>query len=148
MDENELSALKNFKKKFLHARALFIAVILIMTGANLFHLSQKILETKKQRETVPYVFVGAKFSGLDKILKDVPRVGYYTDKNLDKKAPAAQFAQAQYVLAPIVLDLNYDKHTFVLFDCSTEEKAMDKIKELGFKPLKRNPFGIILARKQ
>ena len=76
-------------------------------------------------------------------------IGYYTDKDLNQKQPAMQFAQAQLVLAPAILDtdINNPRHQFILFDCTTEKKALQKIQALGLIPLKRNNRGIILAKR-
>ena len=81
------------------------------------------------------------------MFKDVKYVGYYTDRNLEESPAAAKFAQAQYILVPAILDLNKTDHEFILFDCSREEIARRKIEEIKALPLKRNKFGIILARK-
>ena len=119
-----------------------LAIILYNTAA----LYKEIRLLGQIRRQIPYIFMGNKFLGLNTVLKSMKYVGYYTDKNLDENKPALQFAQAQYILAPIILDLNNTHHPFVLFDCSSEEVALQKIKENGLTPIKRNQFGIILAR--
>ena len=75
-------------------------------------------------------------------------VGYFTDRDQNLDETAAEFAQAQYAIAPTILDMNYQKHELILLDCTDETVAMAKVKELGAIPLKRNKFGIILAKQR
>jgi len=65
---------------------------------------------------------------------------------MDNKKDAMQFAQAQYKLAPIILDLNNIDHKYIIFDCSNLNTAKEKIKELRLTPIRQNQFGIILTR--
>jgi hypothetical protein len=95
---------------------------------------------------MPYIFMGIQFSGLKDILKNISHMGYYTDKDMDNRADALQFAQAQYTLAPIILDFNNTNYEYILFDCSKEEIAFKKMVETGAVPIRKNQFGIILAR--
>lgn len=100
------------------------------------------MQLRKRR---PYVFLGVKFLGLKDFVGHVQYIGYYTDKDLDQNQNAMQFSQAQYVLAPVILDLNNLRHEFIVFDCTSPKAAMDKIKEIGAVPLRVNQFGVILA---
>ncbi|MCK5579791.1 MAG: hypothetical protein KAJ18_00805 [Candidatus Omnitrophica bacterium] len=109
-------------------------------------MSKKIVQTHHLRQKKPPVFLGIQFAGLDNILKDTEYIGYYTDKSLDDHVPAMQFAQAQYTLAPIVLDFNNINHPFVLIDCSSEKVAFETVKKYRLIPVRRNQFGIVLAK--
>ena len=82
--------------------------------------------------------------GLEKVFKDVRTVGYYTDKDLDSPLAIAQFEQAQYMLAPTILDLNHTEYHWIILDCTSPQVAMETIKRLGLTPLKTHN-GIILA---
>lgn len=136
-----------FLKKFLQARWIFLSLLLGAVSLNTFHLLAMVELTRLKRQHHPFVFYGFLFSGLDQFFARTPYVGYFTDKSFDDKAAAAQFAQAQYMLVPTVLDLNYQRHEWILMDCTSTETAMAKIKELGAVPVKKNKFGIILARQ-
>ena len=124
---------------------LFIAVVIILI--NTIKSVQDIRQTQQKRKQIPFFFPGYKFSGLESIFKDIPSIGYYTDKDLDDEQHAAQFAQAQYILAPTILDWNNLDHDLILLECSNAETAWKKIREIQAIPLKRNNFGIILARR-
>ncbi len=138
--------MKKIPAYFAKSRFIFLPLILVVLAINIQSLSRKILLMKKVRQKIPFLFMGYKFSGLKDILADTQIMGYYTDKDLNQRPAALQFAQAQYILAPIILDLNDIGHEYILFDCSEAEVAQKKIAESGMIPLRKNQFGIILAR--
>ena len=116
---------------------LLIGIILLNTR----QLGLQIIQHQQRKGN----FLGDQFRGLEDILKGQRIVGYYTDKNMDDTLSIAQFEQAQYILAPIILDLNHTDSPFVIFDCTSPQIALNKIKELGFNPVKANNTGIILT---
>jgi hypothetical protein len=140
------SELPNLFSKKLTPQFVFAFLCCLIIGLNLFSFSQEVMETLRVRKTYPYFFHGLQFSGLNHILKGQRRIGYYTDRNIDDLPNALKFSQAQYILAPIMLDLNNTDCEFIIFDCSSPLVAINKIKALKVVPLQINPFGIILAR--
>ena len=126
---------------------LFIVLCLQTLYFNTRNLKKDITKIRERREVSPYISLGSQFSGLKDILKDVQYVGYYTDKNLDDNSAAAQFSQAQYELAPVILDLNNVEHKYVIFDCSTRKIEDHKIAEMGMIPIRRNTLGPITLTK-
>ena len=52
-------------------------------------------------------------------------------KTLSNTLAIAQFEQAQYMLAPTVLDLNHTQYHWVIFDCTSPQAAMGAIQQLG-----------------
>lgn len=128
-------------------RTFLTASLAVITLINCFQLYKETMSIRKIKRVMPFSFPGLRFSGLEAVFEGVERIGFYTDKDVTAGEYAAIFAQAQLVLAPTILDLNNLQHTFILFDCTREEMAMAKIKEIGAIPLKRNQYGIILARR-
>jgi len=122
-----------------------ILILLILNGVNYINRVQSI---KHRREQSTFIFLGNKFAGLPQFLKGVDRVGYYTDRDISDKAPAAQFAQAQLILAPIILDPKHLDHEYIIFDCTSDQVAFKKIKEINAVPMKKNQFGIILTKSK
>jgi hypothetical protein len=122
---------------------LFIA--LILTAAfDLLEAYGQAIHQLGDRTTIPLHSLGFQFIGLENVFKDVRTIGYYTDKDLDNPLSVAQYEQAQYMLAPTVLDLNHTPWHWAIFDCTSPQAAMEAVKRLGFTPLKANR-GIILA---
>ncbi|MCC6758229.1 MAG: hypothetical protein IT395_01205 [Candidatus Omnitrophica bacterium] len=138
---------KSFPLPKLTRAQVFLAAAGALVVFNLYTLTQETFKTVKLRQRHPYTFFGDRFRGIETFVGQAPYLGYYTDKNIEKDSRAAmQYAQAQLVLAPSILDLNNTGHEFIIFDCTTPQAAMAKIKEIGAKPLKANPYGIILAQ--
>jgi hypothetical protein len=123
---------------------ILMGVLLTINGAN---LSKGLREKKAQRARRPYIFWGIKFAGLSEALKDVKRVGYFTSKDLNDHFTALQFAQAQYALAPVILELDDTNHEYLILNYDNPILAIAKAKTIGAKPLKMNPFGVVLAQR-
>ena len=118
-----------------------------LIAAAVFNLCQAYTQAIHQlqdRTTIPLHSLGFQFMGLENVFKDIRTVGYYPDKDLKQPLAIAQFEQAQYMLAPTVLDLNHTQYHWEIFDCTSPQEAMRAIQRLGFTPLKVN-HGIILA---
>ncbi|GEM_PF-2250788 len=123
------------------ARTIFL---FLCTTLIIFNACQLIQTLTPDR---PVRFAGIKFSGLENILKQETHVGYITDLNLKETAPLAEYEQAQYVLAPTILDVNNPDHRFLIVNCSSDASAFSKLKDIGARPLTRNNFGVILAMR-
>ena len=89
--------------------------------------------------------LGAQFQTFMPLLQKTRIAGYYTDKNMEHPLALAQFQQAQYTLAPTVLDLNQTHYALVIFDGTTPEASLAAMQKLGFKPVTAGPTGIFLG---
>ncbi len=130
------------------SQIVFLIAILIVTCINFLDLTRQTKNILKLKKYIPYQFEGYKFSGLQTIFKDIEIVSYMTDKDIKNDKHAKQFAQAQFMVVPTILELNNPEHKYLLFDYEKEENAFKKIKELNAIALKKNKFGIILAQKR
>jgi hypothetical protein len=125
----------------------FLTCLILIAGFDLCTAYIQAMGELTDRTSIPLHSLGFQFMGLENVFKDVRTVGYYTDKDMNNTLAIAQFEQAQYMLAPTVLDLNHTQYHWVIFDCSNPQTALTAIKQLGFTPLKMN-HGIILAYNQ
>jgi len=132
--------------QFSKADLLFLLIIGCFLTFAIFHLPGRLEQMEKIRQKQAYPFVGLQFSRIKDIVHPFPsRIGYMTDKNLSDNIPGMVFSQAQYVLAPAVLDLNGVHHKYILLDYS-DKKLLAKIAERHhLVPLKQTHWGIILA---
>lgn len=124
---------------------LITAFLIAIATLNSVQLFLQVRDHQLNPAKAPLHSLGDKFKGLETLFKNERIVGYYTDKNIEHPLVIAQIQQAQYLLAPTVLDLTTMQHPFVILDCSSPQAALSKIQELGLQPLKANNFGIILA---
>lgn len=121
-----------------------LSVCLIV--GNLIAFAGQLSRNTATRQERPYIFLGYKFLGLQEILVGHERIGYLTDKDMDERVAAMEFAQAEYALAPVTLDLNNPAYEYILLNFSHPAPALAKVKELGLVVWKQNQFGVILAK--
>ena len=126
---------------------IFLAFSILLASYDLVTTYAQAIVQLQDRNSNPLHSLGYQFKGLETIFKNVRTIGYYTDKDLNNSLAIAQFEQAQYMLAPTVLDLNQTKYRWVIFDCTSPHVALEAIKKSGLTPLKEN-HGIILALNQ
>jgi hypothetical protein len=123
----------------IHFKTLFLAWCIIYISVNSFQLYKNLAPDH------PIGFPGIKFSGLSELLKSETKINYITDLDIKESGPLAEYEQAQYILAPLILDLSREPHKFLLINCSSDISALNKLKEWKARPLLRNQFGVILA---
>ena len=120
-------------------KTFFLVLCFILIAVNTFQLFRTLAPAR------PINFSGLKFSGLGDILKKETLIGYVSDLNIKETRALAEYEQAQFMLAPIILDIQQPSHKFVIINCSNDTAALAKLKELNARPLLRNQFGVILA---
>lgn len=123
----------------------FIVAAAISFG--LLKTTQSLSAAHAKRRAVPYFFGGDIFSGIQGALKNEQFVGYMTDRNIEDDKTSMRFTQAQFALAPSVLDLNNPNHRFLIMDFTDEKKAFAMAASLRIRPLKQGPQGILLAER-
>lgn len=138
--------MSNLKNLWKHRNTVLIAALLAALSFNLFNTQKKLKFLIEKSKTKPFIFIGAQFKGLTDSLEGLEKIGYYTDRSLDEKFAAAQFAQAQYMLIPTILDLNNTNYPFVIFDFIDKSESIENIKQLNMIPVSISPSGIILAK--
>ncbi len=141
-------SLKNILKTQTHTQSFVVIAALAMTIFNVIVLSQDIRRIQGFKQHLSHQIIGYQFKGLDQFIKGVPAMGYYTDGDLESKDPQKMFSQAQYLLAPTILDPDSLEYEYILMVCDDEKKAWLKAKELRAVPLRRNNHGMILARRK
>ena len=133
---------------FPFSQTAFLTLLVLVILINLQPLCVELDKVYHNRKILPYNLVGYKFLGLEEFIGDETFVGYYTNENMDDKNPQKMFAQAQYVLAPTVLDFGNFNHRYIIFACSSQEEALRKMNEIDAEPLVRNQYNIILAKRK
>lgn len=125
-------------------RTLFLALVAVAAVAGSIHSAYKVGSLLAARQNKPVFFYGDLFEPIREILQTERYVGYYTDKDLKIPSNSAQMGQAQFILAPVLIDRSLN-HRFILFDCQDERECWRKLHEIRAKAVKRSPTGVILA---
>jgi len=140
--------LKNTLPRLSSPQSIFTALVGLCILINFLVQTIEIIELKQQRKIIGYHFLGTNYAGLAPLLDKVVVIGYYTDRDLAKNVNSARFAQAQYTLAPVILNPDSLDYEFILLDCASGQKAVEKMIEMNATLVFINPkAGFILAKK-
>jgi hypothetical protein len=141
-------------------RALFLSLLCLAIPAGMVPSALDLNKYWTLRRAIPFTFYGDAFAGLNQVLAGEKYLGYYTDKDIQDPKYSAQFEQAQFSLAPLILELtdvsllksmggrvdHPTQHRFILFDCRDEKECWRTLAEIKARPLKRNTLGAVLAQ--
>ena len=139
----------NKQSKYSKKRIIFITVTLLVLCANFVSFlktCQLALEKNQSTKYLKYIEPGYEFSDLKEMLSQAKSVGFLTNKDMSPERNDGQFLAAQYMLAPIILDLNSSNHDFVILDYTGPKAAFEKMREIKAVPIFTNPFNKILAK--
>ena len=130
----------NLKFKDIALGMMCVSIMISLIQLSLRTIQEQSPVSQMGLHTLAYQFIP-----LQNVFKDIPRAGYYTDKNMEHPLAIAQYEQAQYILAPTVLELGNTQLPLIIFDCTTVPVAIGKIKELKLMPISISPSGLILV---
>ncbi len=129
-------------------KTLFICALSLFTILNLIKLKKVVSDIVKIKQLTNYQDIEYRFKGLENNLpKGTTYLGYFSDSDLTKSDDVKLLSQAQFVLAPVILDYTNIDHKYVLFVCNNETNAWKKMKETNTSPFLRNRYGVILGVK-
>ena len=128
-------------------RNIIISVITLAIAGELTGMIIDLVKFQAKRQLHPYFFSGEIFTGVKGSLRGETFLGYLTDRNIKDDAVPMRFTQAQYALAPTVLDFGNANHRLIILDFQDEKLAFAAAIKLTAHPIKRSPQGIILAER-
>ena len=98
----------------------------------------------------PAVFAepGIEYIDFKPLLKGIHRVGFLTNKNTSAEHNDGQFLKAQYMLAPVVLELRDENQSLLVIDPTSLIPAFDIMQRLNAVPILVNPYGKVLAQRK
>ena len=128
-------------------RTIFLALAFTVLLIHITSLYPAYKFTQFQIKTKFVQEPGIEFKEFIKELKGVKKIGFLTDKDMSPERNDGQFLAAQYMLSPIILDLNNPNCEFIIFDYTSMAEAYKKIKEIGAVLMYANRYGKILAKK-
>ncbi len=126
-------------------RFYFLIVLIAVALWNLSQAFGQALGRVQDRTTIPLHSFVQQFEGLRGLFTGLHYAGYFTDKNIDEPLTIAKFEQAQYALAPTVVVLNDTSSPLVIFDCTSQQNALDKMNALHLHLVTTNNAGLLLA---
>ncbi|MBF0595594.1 MAG: hypothetical protein HQL22_11610 [Candidatus Omnitrophica bacterium] len=123
--------------------AIIAAAVLYGTGCGLIELCSMYA----QRQTHPFFFEGDLFAGVKGATGGEKYLGYMTDRDINIDKIAMRFTQAQFALAPVILDFNNSNHRLLILDFQDLKQAVALAQKLQLKLLKRSPQGLLFAER-
>ncbi len=116
-----------------------LAACLVLNSRQTFQT----LTTKKRHDILP---AQVKYAGISEFIKGQRRIGYLTEQSLDNIAAAFEFAQAQYALAPVILDFNNPNLEFVIISTASTQAALEMIRTARLEPVATNKLQVLLTK--
>src|SRR6185436_11011443 len=118
-------------------------LIVALVGLNLVYAVINVISKTVNRK--PIYAPGAQFEDIKKIVKNEKTIGYLTNRDITPEKNDQEFLQAQYILAPTILDLNNDNYRLLILDFTNPTFMLYKLKEIQAKPVYSNIYNKVVA---
>ena len=129
-------------------KKLFFVLILLSLPLNGYFLFQdEIVKVYKYKKLIPHQSIGFRYEDLVSHTNNIPIVGYITDRELGEEENAKEFAYAQFMLAPTILDFNNPEHEYILFDYSSPQESWERMLKMNAHPVYGGKYGLLLTQR-
>ena len=132
---------------WLSRQNIILTIIVISISCGMIGTMIGLSNSLAKRRAIPYSFGGDIFAGIKGANGTEKYFGYITDRNINDDKTAMRLTQAQFTLAPAILDLNNVNHRLLIIDFADEKQAIALAVKLTARPLKRSPQGILLVER-
>ncbi|MCA9400637.1 MAG: hypothetical protein KC713_03350 [Candidatus Omnitrophica bacterium] len=130
--------------KILQRKTLITIAAVVLIPFNLFYMYVYIMKNLSQLDPM-FAQPGFQFANFQEELKGVKRVGFLTNKNITREDNDGHYLQAQFILAPTILELNNNNHEFLILDYTHQYFVFYMIKTLNLKPIDDTGYMKVLA---
>ena len=134
--------------KYFNLKKIFIVLALIIICVNFIALVKICRTVLAQNKSQKPIEPGYEFTDLKEKIFLLKRIGFLTNKDMSSERNDGQFLAAQYVLAPVVLDLDNPHYPFVILDYTGLIPAFDEMEAIGANPIYVNEYSKVLAKKR
>jgi len=134
-------------KNFFKLKNIIISISLILLVRSSFYLFVYTMSQVMHRHD-EMLEPGSQFADFKKYLKGQKSIGFLTDKDMSPENNDGFFSQTQYILAPIVVNLNNPKNEFNILDYSEMNYIIYSIRALNSVRLTSNEYGQALIRRR
>lgn len=133
---------------FKPTRQHFVYTVIILACAwGLFCSLRELSILEAKRKVQPYTFGGDIFAGVKGATGSEQYIGYMTDRDIKDDKVSARLTQAQFTLAPLILDFNNPDHRLLILDFQDPKNLAGIGQKFTLRLLKRGPQGIALAER-
>ena len=138
--------LKKFFSLFLKLRTYIVLASIYFLGTNMFYLF--VYGMRQHIHPVDWVEPGDQFRDFRPHLKGQKSVGYLTSKMQKRDNNDGFFLQAQYYLAPVIVQLNDPDNEYNILDSEDMNYIRFVFANTNSKKITNNSYGQALIRKQ
>lgn len=131
--------------KWHNARGLIIILALALIPVNIFYYSVFIY--RKMVMKVAWIEPGYQFHHFQKFIQGEKTIGYITDKTLSREKNDGAYLQAQYYLAPVVVDSSSFDYRYNIVDSENIPFLVRTFKNLNSKRIANNKYGQALIKR-
>ncbi|VAX37608.1 hypothetical protein MNBD_UNCLBAC01-1634 [hydrothermal vent metagenome] len=134
-------------KKFLNLKAPIIFLSIGLIGYSGFFLFVYIMsQVIGQKE--PPLEPGSQFAHFAEHLEGQTHIGFLTDKDMSAENNDGFFSQTQYILAPVIVELNVPKHEYSVVDYTNYKHLLYTMRLLKAKRIAHNEYGQALVQRK
>ena len=136
-------------KKLFSLNGIIISFCIILIFFNLFHIGVYSVKKYYENQRLPvYLEPGTQFEKFKPFLKDIKTAGYITNKAITREDNDGILLQAQYFLAPTILELQSKEHLFSIIDSEDPKFIIQTIRSLNAMRMTNNEYGQALLLKR
>ena len=140
--------MKESMSKYLRPKTAFFVLAVFLVGFNFASVIKSYRSALVKNGTDKHPEPGFEFAGFKEKLSGLKRVGFLTNKDMSPERNDGQFLGAQYMLAPVVLDLGNPRYRWVILDCTSLIPAFDMMQEIKAAPIDVNEHSKVLAERK
>ncbi|MCA9399365.1 MAG: hypothetical protein KC618_06425 [Candidatus Omnitrophica bacterium] len=133
-------------RKFLSLHSLLSLICLLLVANNIKYVFVFIMSRQKVLNEV-YFEPGYQFHTFLPHLKGVEKAGYVTDLSINRESNDGAYLQAQYYLAPTILELEDINYPYFIIDSKNTDFIIRTIKETKARRLANNEYGQALMKR-
>ena len=133
-------------KKNLPIKNILLLLAVALIAVNLFYTGL-FIRNKRHAIFNLYFEPGYQFLMMKDYLKNVETIGYLTNNDVSRENNDGAFLQAQYFLAPTLLQLQAENHEFLIIDSHNVPYIVATIRRLSAPRIANNEYGQALLRK-
>lgn len=134
-------------KKILSLHGLKVLAYPVMLGICIYYFFINIMIIRTE-PSPNLIYPGTPFEAFKDPLKEIPKVGYLTNKDMSEESNDGLFLMAQFELAPTILKLNEVDPKYNILDYSAPVYFLLSFKKLHAIPIRTSTYGMTLTERQ
>jgi len=133
-------------KTLFNKQSIILTLSILLIISNTFFLGVNTI-SRYTKNVIPFE-PGFQFFHIKEKLGQLKQIGYLTNKDMTREHNDGIYLQAQYFLAPTILDLNNSKYRLLIMDYPNKTFLVYMLRKLRYVPMSENGYGQVLVVKR